>query len=76
MKEFTLDELAKYDGKNGHKAYVAVDGIVYDVSDFAGWSGGEHHGNFAGQDQSQNILHSPHGKKKLEEVPKVGKLVK
>lgn len=33
LKEFTLDELAQYDGKNGMDAYVAIGGIVYDVSD-------------------------------------------
>jgi cytochrome b involved in lipid metabolism len=33
-KIFTTEELAKYDGKNNQPAYIAVDGIVYDVSDY------------------------------------------
>lgn len=32
QKEFTLDELSQYDGKNGKPAYVAIEGIVYDIS--------------------------------------------
>lgn len=32
QKEFTIKELTKYDGSSGRPAYVAVNGIVYDVS--------------------------------------------
>lgn len=32
LKELTLEELAKYDGKNGKPAYIAVNGIIYDVT--------------------------------------------
>lgn len=31
-KDLTLTELRNYDGKNGNPAYIAVDGIIYDVS--------------------------------------------
>lgn len=49
-KTFTLDELAQYDGKNGNDAYVAVDGIVYDVTNAAKWQNGSHYGVQAGTD--------------------------
>lgn len=29
---FTASQLSQYDGKNGHPAYVALKGVVYDVS--------------------------------------------
>ena len=48
-KTFTKDELAKYNGQNGQPAYVAIKGVVYDVSGKAAWQGGKHHGNLAGQ---------------------------
>ena len=31
-KIFTEKELGKYDGQNGNPAYVAIDGVVYDVT--------------------------------------------
>lgn len=74
MKEFTLEELAKYDGKEGRKAYIAVDGIVYDVSDSKRWKNGNHNGFSAGKDLSEFIKKSPHGKKVLERLKKVGTL--
>ncbi|HSP46782.1 MAG TPA: cytochrome b5 domain-containing protein [Clostridiaceae bacterium] len=75
--EFTLEELAKYNGKDGNRAYVAVDGIVYDVTDVPPWKGGEHQGRVsAGNDLSDEIEDlSPHGKSVLEDLPVVGTLV-
>lgn len=54
--------LAKYDGKNGHKAYVALDNLVYDVTNVPEWKGGSHYkGMVAGTDLTPNIQYSPHG---------------
>lgn len=41
-KTFTLTELATYNGQNGMPAYIAVDGVVYDVSGGQQWSQGDH----------------------------------
>ena len=49
-KIFTLDELKQYNGKDGKPAYVAVDGIVYDVSASDKWKNGDHNGFEAGND--------------------------
>ena len=42
QREFTLEELATYDGSMGRPAYVAVNGIVYDVSLEKTWGGATH----------------------------------
>ena len=74
--ELTLDELKKFDGKNGNPAYVAVDGIIYDVSNVAKWKNGDHNGYSAGNDLTDIIKNkSPHGVKNLEGLPIVGKIV-
>lgn len=74
-KTFTLDELEEYDGKDGAKAYIAVDGVVYDVTDVEPWAGGEHNDYEAGKDLTEEIkTKSPHGVSKLEGIPTVGKL--
>lgn len=74
-KVFTLDELAKYNGKDGQPAYIAVDGIVYDVSDVGAWKNGGHQGFESGKDVTDQIGEiSPHGTSVLESLPKVGTL--
>ena len=71
----TLEELSQYDGKDGNPAYVAVDGVIYDVTDVPQWKNGEHNGYTAGQDLTDIIKNkSPHGVSKLRGVPVVGKL--
>ena len=74
--ELTLDQLKQFDGKNGSPAYVAVDGILYDVSNVGPWKNGDHNGYSAGNDLTDIIKNkSPHGVKNLEGLPIVGKLV-
>lgn len=74
-KEFTLDELKEYDGQNENKAYVAVHGVVYDVTDSKAWKNGKHkNGITAGTDLSDIISKSPHGEDVLKDLPVVGKL--
>lgn len=74
--ELTLAELAQYNGKSGQPAYVAVDGVIYDVSGYAKWKNGEHNGYSAGNDLTEIIKNkSPHGVAKLKGVPVVGKLI-
>jgi predicted heme/steroid binding protein len=76
MIELTLEELAFFDGQDGRKAYIAVDGFIYDVTNDPNWRDGNHQGRFqAGQDLSQEILSSPHGKSFLSRVPKIGTLI-
>lgn len=72
-KTFTVDELAKYDGQNGNPAYIAVDGVVYDVSAISAWRNGIHQGQYkAGMDYTDLIKKSPHGTKVLDQAVKVG----
>ncbi len=74
--ELTLEELAEFNGKDGARAYVAVDGIIYDVTDSAFWKDGAHNGFEAGKDLTTEIKEkSPHGVAKLDNVKEIGKLV-
>lgn len=75
MKEFTSDELAKNNGKNGSPAYVAYEGTVYDVSDSAMWGEGEHeYMHTAGADLTAEHGDAPHDVY-ITDFPVVGKLV-
>ena len=68
---FTAVELAAYDGKNGSPAYVAVHGIVYDLS--AVFANGMHQGiQMGGTDATVHFESSPHSLSILEGMPVVG----
>jgi len=75
-QEFTLETLSAYDGQNGAKAYVAIDGIVYDVTNEDDWDNGYHKGLLlAGTDATSVFASSPHGASLLKDLKKVGILV-
>ena len=75
QKEFTLEDLAQYDGSNGNPAYVAIEGIVYDLSNSSALGGGTHFGLTAGQDLTEQF-NSCHGIMNiLNNAPKVGILI-
>lgn len=71
----TKEQLAAYNGQNGQPAYIAVDGVIYDVTNVPQWKNGQHAGFSAGQDVTDIIKNkSPHGVSKLNGIPVVGKL--
>ena len=73
--QLTLEELSQYTGQNGKPAYIAVDGVIYDVTNVPQWKNGGHNGFSAGKDLTKEIKTvSPHGISKLNGVPALGKL--
>ncbi|WP_432409219.1 cytochrome b5 domain-containing protein [Wukongibacter sp. M2B1] len=74
QNEFTIEELARYDGSNGRSAYVAVNGVVYDVSSEATWGGGTHFGIYAGRDVTNEFLRCHGSEEILKNLPRVGVL--
>jgi predicted heme/steroid binding protein len=74
MKEFTLDELAEFDGTDGKPAYVAYQGTVYDVSESGMWGDGDHEGEHnAGRDLTEEHADAPHDVY-VTDFPEVGRL--
>ncbi|MBT2689541.1 cytochrome b5 [Bacillus sp. ISL-47] len=73
---FTIQELANYDGKNGRPAYVAVGGIVYDVTNNRAWAAATHFGLVSGKDYTQEFASCHTGQQSiLATLPVVGRLV-
>ena len=73
MKEFTEEELAQYNGKNGNPVYVAYKGKVYDVSASFLWKDGAHQVlHSAGVDLTDALEQAPHDEDFLEKFPVVG----
>ncbi len=77
MQEFTPEELARYDGREGRPAYIAYGGRVYDVSSSFLWQNGRHQVlHEAGVDLTDALNQAPHGEDLLERFPVVGMLVR
>ena len=73
LPTFTAEELAKYNGQDGNRAYIAVGGKVYDVTDVPQWKNGTHAGRFqAGADWTDALAQAPHSASMLDGVPIVG----
>lgn len=71
----TREELALYDGRNGRRAFVAVNGRIYDVSASKFWKGGDHLGaHQAGQELGEALGAAPHIRAVVERFPMVGEL--
>jgi len=71
QKIFSVKELSSFDGKGGRPAYVAVNGVVYDLSSV--FKDGSHAGYEAGMDQSE-AFHAQHYSEILKQFKMVGAL--
>jgi predicted heme/steroid binding protein len=72
----TKEELAKFDGRDGRKAYVAVSEKVYDVTDSPLWQAGDHQGmHQAGVDLTEELKTAPHVRTVVDNFPIVDHLV-
>lgn len=69
LKVFTSSELARNTGRNGSPAYVAVDGLVYDVTGSRFFINGIHSvcegDTSAGQDLSDEMSDAPKGMREM-----------
>ena len=75
LKEFTLEDLSQYNGSNGSPAYVAMEGIVYDISNTTTRNGATHLGLTAGKDLTSEF-NSCHGIVDIfTNAPRVGVLI-
>ncbi|MEH6988532.1 cytochrome b5 domain-containing protein [Cytobacillus firmus] len=73
---FTIQDLANYDGKNGRPAYVAVSGVVYDVTNNRAWAAATHFGLVSGRDYTQEFASCHAGQQSiLATLPVVGRLI-
>ncbi|MDA8340502.1 MAG: CopD family protein [Nitrospiraceae bacterium] len=75
-KEFTMEDLHGFDGKEGRPAFVAYKGKIYDVTNSRLWKDGSHvKKHLAGHDLTDVLKTAPHGEEKILSMPEVGILV-
>jgi predicted heme/steroid binding protein len=78
LTALTEQELKAHSGEGGSRLWIAIEGLVYDVTDCPKWRAGMHEEmHFPGQDLSGEIPDAPHTREVLERpcVKMVGRLV-
>ena len=76
-RNFSVEELRRYDGTRGARKYVAFEGVVYDVTECPKWRPDLHEGlHFPGQDLSLELPKAPHSQEVFSRscVKRVGRL--
>ncbi len=75
-KEFTIEDIHSFDGKEGRPAYVAYKGKIYNVTDSKLWKEGSHvKKHLAGHDLTDALKTASHGEEKILSMPEAGILV-
>lgn len=68
-------ELRGSNGEAGRPAYVAYEGVVYDVTNAPNWRGGMHRNlHYPGLDLTRSLRKAPHDASVFQRVPRVGRL--
>jgi predicted heme/steroid binding protein len=72
----TTQQLAYFNGEYGARAYIAFEGVIYDVTESSFWQFGRHQGNHqAGMDLTDELNDAPHGEEIIKKFPIVGYLL-
>lgn len=72
LPAYTTGQLALRNGQDREETWVAYQGKIYDVGDSKLWHGGQHYGNWAGQDLTKALENAPHSTKVFEKLAMVG----
>jgi predicted heme/steroid binding protein len=68
--------LALCNGQDRPEIWVAFEGKVYDLTASRLWKNGRHYEHWAGQDLTQELKDSPHGRRVFEEREAIALLLK
>ncbi len=75
-RDYTLNDLGQFDGKDGRPAYIAFKGTVYEVTGSRLWKNGLHlMKHAAGNDLTELLKTAPHGEDRILAMPQAGRLV-
>ena len=75
LPEYSRSYLALRNGQDKPEIWVALHGIIYDVSESRLWKNGKHYEHWAGQDLTKELGDAPHTEKVFERFDKIGKLL-
>jgi predicted heme/steroid binding protein len=75
-KEYTIRQLALYNGQDKNEIWCAYKGNIYDLSESKLWKNGKHYEHWAGQDLTEELKEAPHNEFVFEKFKIVGKFTK
>ncbi|WCT11289.1 cytochrome b5 domain-containing protein [Mucilaginibacter jinjuensis] len=71
---YTKSQLALRNGQDKPQIWVALNGIIYDVTESRLWRNGKHYEHWAGQDLTEELADAPHSETVFEKFVAVGRL--
>ncbi|OOQ58116.1 cytochrome b5 domain-containing protein [Mucilaginibacter pedocola] len=74
LPTYTKSQLALRNGQDKPQIWVALRGIIYDVTESRLWRNGKHYEHWAGQDLTEELADAPHTESVFAKFEVVGKL--
>lgn len=75
LPSITRAQLALRNGQDKPDVWVALNGIVYDVTTSRLWRSGKHYEHWAGQDLTDELKDAPHTADVFKKFTPIGKLL-
>ena len=75
LPTYTRSELALRNGQDRSEIWIAWEGKIFDVTGSRLWKNGKHYEHWAGQDLTEELADSPHGRRVFEGREPIGGLV-
>ncbi|MBU6193218.1 MAG: hypothetical protein RLZZ617_409 [Bacteroidota bacterium] len=75
LPTYTRSELALRNGQDRSEIWIAWEGKIFDVTGSRLWKNGKHYEHWAGQDLTEELADSPHGRRVFEGREPIGILV-
>ncbi len=75
LPPYTRSELALRNGQDRPEIWIAWEGKIFDVTESRLWKNGKHYEHWAGQDLTEELADSPHGRRVFEGREPIGVLV-
>ena len=75
MKSYTRQQLSLRNGQDKAEVWVAVNGLIYDVTESRYWKTGRHYDHWAGQELADELAQAPHLPDVIKKFKIVGRLL-
>ncbi|MBM3446236.1 MAG: cytochrome b5 [Bacteroidetes bacterium] len=76
LPTYTRSELALRNGQDRPEIWIAWEGKIFDVTESRLWRNGKHYEHWAGQDLTEELADSPHGRRVFDGRVPIGILEK